>query len=602
MSSKMLSRCTRLTGVSITLLIIFTAVTHALAYQQPGPPQQIVLSFPTGAVVAFPDPIETKADGKLPVDKIFIRQDPSANNTVWVVEPQEVVLSASAVESQSSNPATSAKPSIKGIGFVVPQLEKGAYEAWYEAPSQNQQGQSIKLMIVPQLFVEEGIERGSPNGSVEVRVKISSSTVFVKNSSTPVQVSIPVRLQSGDSSVADVAPGQSGTVITDADGYARWKVQIKRAGKAEFTATANNFEPATVYVVGMPAPAQTLAEAELKEAEAQAVAREAEAFEAAARVITLVAKAQEETQTAKSRVAEAQVTLEGATPAISRAESEGRLKARVEASQEIAETAEARVAAARLAAGEAQQRAAEARAIAQEKTARLAAQVSTIRESDLKPGDAFLVRGGTPILSPGIMRFEASQLGGTAPYSHASLYLGEIGGVKMVAEMWSSGYWITPLNVSLRGAIIVDVFRWSGIDDNKRNEIARRGANMFGDAFRYIRSNDPSLFTSGSPVPYAYEEIGVLGMSVLPLTPDSFIISTVRSVVDPRAGGRRKMICSELVAWVYRDVGLDPQVTFWRRLNDAGVFMNDDRRKDYTTPNMLARSPNFQLIGRLKGP
>jgi hypothetical protein len=604
MSSKIFSHFIRTMSVSLILFISFTTVTQALAYQQSNSPQQqVVPEFPTGAVVAFPDPIIARADGKLPVDKIFIRQDPPANSTVWIVEPQEVIILEPAAGSPSSNPATSISPSNKGIGFVVPQLDKGTYEAWYEAPSQNQPGQSMKLMVIPQLLAEEGIKRGSPSGSTEVRVKISSSTIFVKNNSTPMMVSVPVRLQTNDTSVADVAAGQSATVMTDAAGYAIWKVQIKRAGKAEFTATANNFEPATVYVVGMPAATRTLAEAELQEAEAQATAREAEAIEAAARVTTLVAKAQEETQTAKSRITEAQVTLEQLpATAKSRAEAEVRVKAREEDRQELAEKAEERVAAARTAASDAQQRAVEARAVVREKAARMAAQVSIIKESDLKPGDVLLVQGSTPIVSRKIMRFESDQLGGTTPYSHASLYLGEIGGVKMVAEMWSSGYWITPLSVSIKGTIIVDVFRWSGIDDNKRAEIARKGANIFGDAFRYIRSNDPSFFTSGSPVPYAYEEIVLLGMSVSPLIPDVVITGTARNLVDPRAGGRRKMICSELVAWIYRDMGLDPQVTFWRRLNSAGVFTNDDRRKDYTTPNMLARSPNFHLVGRLKEP
>jgi hypothetical protein len=125
---------------------------------------------------------------------------------------------------------------------------------------------------------------------------------------------------------------------------------------------------------------------------------------------------------------------------------------------------------------------------------------------------------------------------------------------------------------------------------------------MFGDAYRFIRSNDPSLFTSGSPVPYAYEEIALLAMAMSPLAPDVILKSTASKLVDPRAGGRRKMICSELVAWVYRDVGLDPQVVFWQRLNSAGIFTSDDRRKDFTTPNMLARSTNLRLVGRLKGP
>ncbi|HKS27589.1 MAG TPA: hypothetical protein VJS44_07205 [Pyrinomonadaceae bacterium] len=600
MSANFYPRSIRIIGASFILFTVLATGTRVLPSRQQGPQQQeqIVPSFPTGAVAAFPNPVAPLADGRLPVDKIFIRQDPPANNTIWVVEPQEVMLGPVAQDNKAASPSAA---SSKGVGFVVPQLDKGNYEAWYESPSQNQPGQSMKLAVVPQLLVEEGLKRSAPGAEIEIRVKISSPKLFVKNSTTPQAVSVPVRIQSSDPSVADVAASQAANVVTDAEGYARWKIRVKRTGLAEFTASANNFEPASVYVVGMSMPAQTLAEAELREAEAQATAREAEAQEAATRVTTLVARAQEETQTAKSRVTEAEVTLQRMPEkAAGKDAAVGRVMERQKAVEAIAESAEARVADARESAVEAQQRAAEARAFARAKAA-VVAQVSTIREADLKPGDAFLVKGGTPIVSPAIMAFESSQLGGSAPYSHASLYLGEINGIKMVAEMWSSGYWITPLSVSISGAIIVDVFRWPDITDGKREEIASKGSNMFGEPYRYIRSNNPAFFTSGSPVPYAYEEIGLLTMAVKPLTL-GITLRTLAIVVDALAGGRRKMICSELVAWVYRDVGLELQMTYWPKLSDAGIFSTDDRRKDYTTPNMIARSSNLRLMGRLKGP
>ncbi len=62
------------------------------------------------------------------------------------------------------------------------------------------------------------------------------------------------------------------------------------------------------------------------------------------------------------------------------------------------------------------------------------------------------------------------------------------------------------------------------------------------------------------------------------------------------------MICSEFVAWVYQRAGLDPQVTkWWRGIEEGNFLTNDNRRKDYTTPNMLAFSPKFKNIGCLKG-
>ena len=62
------------------------------------------------------------------------------------------------------------------------------------------------------------------------------------------------------------------------------------------------------------------------------------------------------------------------------------------------------------------------------------------------------------------------------------------------------------------------------------------------------------------------------------------------------------MICSELVAWVYQDAGLPLNVQYWRALNDANIFISDDRRRDYTTPNMIARSGDLARVGRYLGP
>lgn len=81
----------------------------------------------------------------------------------------------------------------------------------------------------------------------------------------------------------------------------------------------------------------------------------------------------------------------------------------------------------------------------------------------------------------------------------------------MVAEMWSSGYWITPLEVSIAGTTIVDVIRWRGISDAKRSEIAAIGLKMFGDPALCTRNTAPSFVSGGlrgfCGIPYAYEGI-----------------------------------------------------------------------------------------------
>jgi len=124
---------------------------------------------------------------------------------------------------------------------------------------------------------------------------------------------------------------------------------------------------------------------------------------------------------------------------------------------------------------------------------------------------------------------------------------------------------------------------------------------MFGNPQNFVRDKSPWFLSFGSGLPYAYEEIKVLGLAALG-TPASLVRAYVITKVDYPAGGRRKMICSELVASVYQDVGLPLNVQYWKALNEAGIFVSDDRRLDYTTPNMIARSSNLMRVGRYLGP
>lgn len=89
----------------------------------------------------------------------------------------------------------------------------------------------------------------------------------------------------------------------------------------------------------------------------------------------------------------------------------------------------------------------------------------------------------------------------------------------------------------------------------------------------------------------------ILGMLIL-----NSDVKALVAAADEFAGGRRKMICSELVAWIYRDAGLDLNVTHWKRFSDLKLLTTEDRRKDYTTPNMLATSRSLRQIGRYLGP
>lgn len=399
-----------------------------------------------------------------------------------------------------------------------------------------------------------------------------------------------MNLRSEDPSVADLVQEQPATVSTNVEGYALWRVHIKTPGVAQFTATASDFEPVTVDVVGMPAPARTFREAELLVAQARASQRDDEARLAAARMNELEKETNDWQKRAEAPTAQA---------AAAKNRSEGERQLRASELRAELEKRQFSVEKARASAREAANDAAAAHADAE----RLAAQLPTLQppsiaEADLKPGDILLVLGSTPIVSALVRRFEEQQLGGRASYSHASLYLGRIDGQPMVAEMWSSGYWITPLSVSTKGALVVDVYRWEGINEAKRKELADRAAHLFGEPSRFTSALGPQ---SGSPLPYAFEEIALL-TAAANWAPELILRRVVTGIVDPLAGGRRKMICSELVAWVYRDVGLDLEVTYWKRLTDANLLTTDERRKDYTTPNMIARSKNLNEVGRYLGP
>jgi hypothetical protein len=167
--------------------------------------------------------------------------------------------------------------------------------------------------------------------------------------------------------------------------------------------------------------------------------------------------------------------------------------------------------------------------------------------------------------------------------------------------MWATGFWITPLPVSVAGNRFVDVYRFRQLEDPKRQELANLTANIVSKAARLIRSDAPSFFQRGSYLPYAFEEITLLGLAGTGWA-GRVLTFTIQNLVDPNAGGRRKMICSELVAWTYHDAGLELDVPYWKVLSDLNVFTSHERQHDYTTPNMLAHSRNLGIIGRYVGP
>lgn len=496
--------------------------------------------FPPGATVIFDEPASTVA-----ITDVFLKRiDAVAKEAVWTVPAQKLAES---------------------IGFVVPQLPRGAYEAWYESKADSTKLSSMKFTIVPRLLAEDGIVRSEPGNEVEVRVKIPQPEV-AKKSGAMDELNVLASLKIGEPGVAEVI-GDSSKKIGK-DGSVVWKVRITGSGIAEVEARADSFEPAVINVVGMPGPGDTFEEAQL-------------------------ALLEKEVKVHEQAVATAQERVKRLDEEIERMEGPARPSKSTGKYQREIEQLEAR----KVTAVEDLER-------LRKKNSETRLTLGSVRvdplplmnENELKPGDVLLVLGSSPIISEAIRRFDGEQLGINAEYSHVSLYVGDINGKRMVAEMWASGYWITPLGVSTKGARLVDVYRRNGVDDNKRNQIAERGKTIFGNPQNFVRGSSPWFFSRGSGLPYAFEEIAVLGMAALN-RPASTLQDFVAGKVDPRAGGRRKMICSELVAWVYQDVGLPLNVQYWRSLSDAHIFTTSDRKLDYTTPNMIARSGDLSQVG-----
>ena len=496
--------------------------------------------FPTGSLASFP------AAAKQPtLKKIFIRSDAPEDARVWVAGSQEVLLpTTDGIDPQ--------KPisTENGVGFMVPQLPLGAYVAWYDADAANATGQSMKLRILPELQADTGIVRGSPGEDVNIKVRIYSPTVTQKDAKTADEVTVNVTLTPQNQEVADLAPAQSAIVSTNREGYAVWKVRIKTPGITGFIARAEGFQPTQVAVVGMRRPARTFMEGELLAAQ-EIMAERANAARAAQGQVT-TARVQKDTPQAAAVAMQAQAQAQAAM---------------ADAQQAVTQL-----------------------------NAQRTSEPRILTEDDLLPGDIFLVLGGSSV-SRYIAAAETKAANQPSLYSHASLYLGKANRRGMVAEMWDSGYWITPIDVSTKGLIIVDVYRRDGIDDAKRRDIVARAQGLYGTRPVFL-----SLFTPlhGSLIPYAIEQITVLGSAAR--NAPALALRIAAAGTDLLAGGKKKMICSELVAWVYHDAGLELNVEHWKSLVDANVLTTEARRMDYTTPNMIARSDSIHLVGRYLAP
>jgi hypothetical protein len=525
----------------LSLLVILAALVVAL------------LSAPLPTNYAAQEVVSTNESAILtcPTGSLLAFPKPALNTTsTRVYIQQQDSFDRQTWEVESQQVGLPAKPSDGNtkveIGFVVPPLDRGRYLAWHGSTNREQAADSLTFDAVPQLLADQGIVRGRPVSEVEVRVRIAATKRLRVGNPVPESVSVPVTLRTQEAPFVEVV--SEPTVRTDQNGVARWRVRIKNLGIGELVAStdADQFEPTVMMVVGM--------------------AGDGESF------FLALQKRNRELESVAATVADSMPRITASAPPRTT-----RVEEKAKSNREA----------------EGERTGATWEAVA-------ALEPRRIGEYELQPGDVLLVLGSS-IISDRIRIFEQGQLGGSAHYSHASLYLGQFNGVRMVGEMWGSGFWITPLKVSVAGARFVDVYRFTQADPARRAELARNAANAFGDASRFIRSDSPSFITRGSVLPYAFEQIVLLGLASRGSL-GSVIRLTIQNVVDPSAGGKRKMICSEYVAWAYHDAGLELQVPAWRALSDLNVLTSHERQHDYTTPNMLALSQSLAIVGRYHGP
>jgi len=181
---------------------------------------------------------------------------------------------------------------------------------------------------------------------------------------------------------------------------------------------------------------------------------------------------------------------------------------------------------------------------------------------------------------------ELIELGPSQPgrpmYSHAGLFAGRNAqGVYEVIEMLSNGWTRQAFNQSMEDALRIDAYAHPGLTPQQRLMIVEEATSYYPPAGRA----------------YANGQIDVLGWSVV----DQFWGAPVRLLADHEDVldyGKERMICSELVAWAYHDAQIHLTVHPWPDVYSDGVWTTVERQMDYTTPNMLARSPDlaFQFV------
>src|SRR5436190_18491802 len=174
-------------AIGLLLIIFPTSLVPQVA--------ETIFAYPVGSVAMFPHSAGHRLTN---AEKIHLRAL-ARGAPVWDVDPVTIPLP----EQQSPNNF------IKGsaIGFIVPQLPRGAYIAWYETREPDP-SRSMKLEIAPILLVDDAIVRTTPGADAEVRVHIFPSVVSQRDIKSPQTIVASITLETQNPEVADLSIGQ----------------------------------------------------------------------------------------------------------------------------------------------------------------------------------------------------------------------------------------------------------------------------------------------------------------------------------------------------------------------------------------------------------
>jgi hypothetical protein len=193
----------------------------------------------------------------------------------------------------------------------------------------------------------------------------------------------------------------------------------------------------------------------------------------------------------------------------------------------------------------------------------------------LEEADVFLTRSDTDLLSIAIRTAEAQELDVSyaSTYSHSAMYVGN----GLVAEMLGTGYKETGLVAWFNSHEYVDIYRNENLGD-LGSEVAAAARTYTG-------------------TPYAYYQIGVLGVQAAsPYVIIPIVTETAYALYEAHDVGTQRMICSELVARAFADVGGEAtlDVALWPSMRSKDT--STDFHWDFTTPTCLSLSPDLARL------